>query len=660
MPEDPPRPLTTVAGARLHPLTAHLLGFGLVASIHVGLLTLRLHGKTELKVWGLAVTLVLGQLLALGLCSGAVQALWLRWLKKVRLPYVVLLGFIVTLPVCALLLADDLSGPASRLSALPPSVALWLLAAVPALALTLGLAVARSAARGYWRLAPLLIGLAIVPTSLVILGDDYDGLQLLGTLFASLTVAQALFDWRLPAKLGAPLKGLRVVRYVALAVLVLFALGSVLLPPSNHLLVALARQPSAVLLRSIAELRMEAAPQPGADPTEWYRDRSELPPVPASTPRLTSESPIVLMIGIDSLRWDLLEGDKHRASLPNLFAMKERAVSFREARAPGSSTATTFSAIFSGKSYSQLYWVSHPERKLEVFPHHDDTPRFPELLRDAGVRTVSFEPTAWILERFAIVRGIQEENELRTGKGYPKSVTIMPKLSARLKQADDKPLFIFTHLLDAHSPYNAAGKKATPYEGYIASLGKVDGELGKLKKQVAQLGLTARTSYVVFSDHGEAFGEHDTTFHGKTLYEEVLRVPLFIEVPGVPAREVSEPVSLMDLGPTLLDLYGVATPSSFFGQSLVPFLRGEDPKLTRPIVAEARLMQAMLLPGPKKIIYDTRSKAVEFFDLSKDPGELQNIYGEGPESEEAHALLRSFFEAHTHRAPGYQVPYRKW
>jgi arylsulfatase A-like enzyme len=162
----------------------------------------------------------------------------------------------------------------------------------------------------------------------------------------------------------------------------------------------------------------------------------------------------------------------------------------------------------------------------------------------------------------------------------------------------------------------------------------------------------------VMSDHGEAFGEHGMTWHGTTLYDELLRVPLMIWTHAGPPRTVADPVSLMDLGPTILDLMGVATPARFMGQSLVPYLRGERPNLTRPILAEARLQRALVTPDGMKVIYDTRSQTVEIFDLNRDPKEEKNLFGIA--GDDPLGELRTFFQVHTLRRPGYEVPYRKW
>ena len=80
---------------------------------------------------------------------------------------------------------------------------------------------------------------------------------------------------------------------------------------------------------------------------------------------------------------------------------------------------------------------------------------------------------------------------------------------------------------------------------------------------------------MVFADHGEAWGEHKFLFHGQDLTEEQLRVPLIVAVPGRKPAVIDEPVALMDVGATLVDLVGLEPPASFRGQSLLPAIDGK-------------------------------------------------------------------------------------
>jgi arylsulfatase A-like enzyme len=221
------------------------------------------------------------------------------------------------------------------------------------------------------------------------------------------------------------------------------------------------------------------------------------------------------------------------------------------------------------------------------------------------------------------------------------------------------PTFLYLHFLDAHFPYGHGPGR--PFDRYLASLALVDTQVGKLRAALESNGLWQRTIFIVYADHGEAFGEHGLEWHGASLYDELMRVPLLVRIPGRDPAVVHDPVSLIDLGPTILDLMGVATPGNQMGQSLVPLLRGEHPALDRPLVAEARLKRSLVLSDGIKIIDDARPRGVEMYDLTADPGETKNLYDEAnPDAKRRYDILRTFFDVQTLKRPGYEVPYRQW
>jgi arylsulfatase A-like enzyme len=225
---------------------------------------------------------------------------------------------------------------------------------------------------------------------------------------------------------------------------------------------------------------------------------------------------------------------------------------------------------------------------------------------------------------------------------------MIPALIERLKRADERPVFSYQHYDDAHAPYDLAGKKATPFLSYLAEIAVVDTEIGKLLDFLESTGLAERTSIILSADHGEAFGEHGKQFHATTLYDELLRVPLYVRGPGIAPRRIDEPVTLMDIAPTILDGFGLPTPGAFMGQSLVPLLRGERVVFGRPVVAESdRGHRAMVFNDGIKLIADDKLHTLELFDLRRDPGEVENLADARHElANQRRALLDAFCDAH--------------
>lgn len=235
----------------------------------------------------------------------------------------------------------------------------------------------------------------------------------------------------------------------------------------------------------------------------------------------------------------------------------------------------------------------------------------------------------------------------------------MPLLLERLETVGDGSLFAFLHLLDAHYSVRPLARSKPLEERYLANLTSIDKRLGEVLKAVKRLGLEDRTYIIVSSDHGEAFGEHDSFKHNTTLYEELLRVPLMIRGPKIKARAVDVPVSLIDLGPTILDLFAQPTPGHMMGQSLLGFLRGKNPELTRPIGAEGRLKKMLLFPDGFKAIVDDREGTAEVYDLRADPDELINLLDVDIKAVRRIDVVRKFFSVHRLQRDGYVTPYRR-
>ena len=625
--------------------------------VHAAVLAYRLPRTAAWRTWANVQIFSAGHAITAGvlLCG----LIWLWCLLKLRgrvLP--ALLSLVVAWAVAVPVLSEDLEGMVARLSAhVPVWLASTLVTLVPAALIPLAYVIGRLSRRLWFRLLAAAAAVAGLAVNAVVLPLAYPGVHLWTLLGAAVALAGLLTDAPMP-KLLSQRRWLRALVFVILGIA--GSLSIVVWPP-NATVVEMAHQPAAAFMPFLARFRPQTSTpfRVPAQQREWFVDRSRVAPTKPNA-RVIPEDAIVLMIGVDSMRADLLEDEKYRKSLPNMFRLRDRSVWFRMARSAGSSTAPAIASLFSSRYYSQLYWTQYKKRKPEVFPHEDPSPRFPELLSAKGIPTVSVDTAGWLLNEFAIVRGFSEEQSARTS-GYPTAHTAMGPLNQRLRDHGAGPLFLYVHCLDAHAPYTSAGKAKTKFLGYVKELALVDTEIGRLEETLKARGLDERAVWILYSDHGEAFGEHGMTFHATTLYDELLRVPLLIAGPGLAPRIVDTPVSLVDVGPTVLDLFQLSTPSAMMGQSLVPFLEGESPRLSRPILAESRLKRALVTPDGYKIVEDPRRRTLELYNLNEDPKELNNIYqSDDPKSQEVLGALLMFFDLHTHKRPGYKVPYRRW
>jgi arylsulfatase A-like enzyme len=389
----------------------------------------------------------------------------------------------------------------------------------------------------------------------------------------------------------------------------------------------------------------------------WFHDRSGLPPRPAFRRRIVPENAVVVVVTIDALRADVAQNGEHDDVLPELARVRDRAIRFVNARSPSPSTLTTTMAFFTGKYYSQTYWTKSGN---SVLPSEDDSLRFPELLSQQGVRTVHAVSLRGLSKKTGVGRGFRRERQ--TKKDYGRAGDLMNIILHEVKALEDRPGFVYAHFVDSHAPYTLAGTEGTLFERYLGELALVDHELGRLTALLDRPELKSRAVLVVSADHGEAFGEHGMNYHARSVYEELLRVPMFVVMPEGKSRDVTVPVGLIDLGPTVLDLFGVGTPGDFMGESLVPLLAGETMKPTRVLAADSgRRIQALIFPDGVKVIRDLTHRTTEVYDLRRDPGELENVLGdESFPAERYVGALEAFFEMHTLSRKGWEPPWRKF
>jgi arylsulfatase A-like enzyme len=560
----------------------------------------------------------------------------------------------VSLVIGAATLVDDLRGFAHDLLPGAPALTLWALVTFVSAGVVMSAIAGRWLARPRWRWLAVLGGTAALVLNHLVLEDDYPGAHLYLAIYGVTIIAFAIANAPLPSWWSRASASLPWVFGVGIAAFTL------IVPTGNTLLLAMLRVEGSVVTPYLARLKQA---RPGGDvsfPVEWepwFRPREDVSPVPPRRPRTLPEDPVVILFTIDSLRADVLGQREHDHRLPQLARLRDESLEFTAARAPGSQTVYTIGQMFMGTYYSMQYWTKYPGFR-DLWPHEDETVRFPELLTDAGVPTVNFATTKWLGNAHGLVRGFAEDTFVEPrGTLYSLTAQTVPRIIERLEQHRGEPLFVFTHALDAHFRVSPR-KNSNTFERYLSNLELVDESLGALRTAIDRLGIAERTVLIVSSDHGEAFGEHDTTRHRSTLYDELLRVPLLIHAPGIEPRKIETAVSLIDLGPTILDLFGQPTPGHFMGQSLAAFLEGVEPKLTRPIVAEGRLKKVMIFPDERKVIVDDRHNTSELYDLRRDPGELENLIDASPRASERVQVLRAFFEVHEIQREGYQVPYR--
>ena len=327
----------------------------------------------------------------------------------------------------------------------------------------------------------------------------------------------------------------------------------------------------------------------------------------------------VLLITIDTLRADRVG----TGLTPTIDALAARGVTFNNARTAVPLTLPSHVTIMTGTLPPE-----HGIRQNGVVFRHG-VPTLARVFRDAGYQTGAFVGAYVLDHRFGLADGFDVYND---------EVTRDPDRGQRLEaerpaaQVVDaavawmrnvkQPFFLWVHVYDPHAPYTPPAEflqKAggRPYDGEVAY---VDAQVKRLLDALRPGGVIA-----VAGDHGEALGEHHEQTHGMLAYDSTLRVPLVIASPRISQNvRIPDPVSLVDLPPTLLMMSGVTPPRTMSGRFLFTGQSGE-----RDIYAETEYPRAAGW-HPIAALVDARWKLLlssepELYDLEADPAETRNL-----------------------------------
>jgi arylsulfatase A-like enzyme len=389
--------------------------------------------------------------------------------------------------------------------------------------------------------------------------------------------------------------------------------------------------------------------------------------------RAPAPRPNLLLVTLDTTRADHLGCYGYaRNTSPHLDALAAEGVVHPPLLATSSWTLPTHASLFTGlypSSHGARYDRDGPLslsdgiegparfRNYRVHGLAPGPPTLAALLRDAGYATAAVVAGPWMKRLFGLDRGFDAYDD--SGVTDVKGVSAEAVTDAALRLLDGlarsgfaqgtpaagRPFFLFLNYYDPHSPYRPppgfAGAFFSPdsaegdgdaVDRYDAEILYTDFHLGRLFDALRERGLYDATWILVTADHGELFGEHDVRGHGKTLYEEVLRVPL-IEKPakGLELPPPGDgPLGQVDLMPRVLAALGLPVPAAVQGSA--------SPAAGRGLLAEVQPPEAfsvggdfrMLRMGRYKLLWSSRGEH-RLHDLEADPRELENLAAREPE-----------------------------
>ena len=351
----------------------------------------------------------------------------------------------------------------------------------------------------------------------------------------------------------------------------------------------------------------------------------------------------VILITIDATRAELGYTGYPRNISPNLDALAKKSAVFENAYSLASYTSKSLGPMLIGRYGSETH------RGFLHFNRFTKEDQFlSERLQRAGIRTVSVQGHWYFFKNYGFERGYDVIDTEATPADQPiegdKSSNgdlLSDRIIAELEkpELEQKRFFLWSHYIDPHAEYvphdgfDFGHRGRERYDGEIAF---VDHHFGRVLAALEKRPFAGRTVVIVTSDHGEAFGEHELYRHGFELWEELVRVPLIVYVPGAAARRVPVRRSAIDIAPTVLEIFGVAPPESgardaLRGESLLPDVLAPPGYTPRPRVVYIDMPSGpynderqAYIEDDKKLI-TSGGRPLGLFDLAKDPGEKRDL-----------------------------------
>lgn len=345
----------------------------------------------------------------------------------------------------------------------------------------------------------------------------------------------------------------------------------------------------------------------------------------------------LLLITIDTLRTDRLScyGSSRPLTL-NIDRLAERGILFRRAFAHTPTTLPSHSNILLGTT--PPFHGVHDNLNFIVA---EDFLSLAEFLQEAGYQTAAFVGSYLLDHRFGLNQGfnVYDDNYSRSHK--QKLANLERRAEEVIKPAIDwikqqsSPWFLWIHCYDPHDPYEPPPPFSFQYadDPYNGEVAYVDYALKPLIDLTEADPYRNSTIVIFTADHGESLGEHGEETHGFLAYNSTLWVPLIIVVPGIKPATINEPVSHIDLFPTIAELINLRPPDHLQGISLVSILRGKKwPQ--RKIYFESLYPYYSRGWAPIRGFYQNNIKFVdspvpELYDLRHDFAEKNNLIKSG-------------------------------
>jgi arylsulfatase A-like enzyme len=414
---------------------------------------------------------------------------------------------------------------------------------------------------------------------------------------------------------------------------------------------------------------------------------ASIPLLGSCTRSIRSTKPNFLVITLDTTRAHRLSCYGYdRPTTPNLDRLAEESVFYREAYSTSAWTLPAHASLFTGKFVTSHGARYSPDGKfflsagldnetgLDVYRANSisrDETTLAQVLSEAGYATGAVVAGPWLKRVFGLDKGFSfyDDSDILTLHGRP-APSVTESALRWLDEIDGRPFVLFLNYFDPHAPYAIHEEFVRRYippdmsleneallspsqarlvrnAMYDSEINFADAAIGTLLDGLRRQRLYDSTCIVITADHGELLGEHAQYGHGKNLYQEVVRIPMFIKYPSGDrqAAESGRRIQILDLFPMLLECAGATSPSGIQGVA--------EEIASRPTIAETFPLDVVSLRGTYQCIWDGPHKFIlnshgnhVLYDLSADPEERRNLVDEQPNrSRELQDRLITYIES---------------
>jgi len=369
-------------------------------------------------------------------------------------------------------------------------------------------------------------------------------------------------------------------------------------------------------------------------------------------------APDVVLVVADTLRADHLSLYGHeRATSPNLDALGQQSMVFERALAHSGWTLPSMASMLTGRYPSEHQATRDPEDPFRFNRLDESLPTLASLFQAAGYRTGAWVNNVYMAPEFALDRGFDSYDYVGSNGHQERSAADTVAQAMAWLAADPQPAFLFLHFMEPHYPYLPPDHLRRRFTGpgqppvdplffsptelstiarwtkrfsddqqawirrlYDEEVLATDQALGQLVAGLNQHERWENCVLAVTADHGEEHWDHGAFEHGHALFGELIRVPLVLRAPSLPAQRVAAQVQHVDLFRTLLELAGLQVPAEAHGDDLRAWSSSaaKPPPATRPVLSEDCLYgppRIALTGEHHRLVLDLKTRVGQVYQL---------------------------------------------